>query len=54
MTYCYDDKYTFVELKLMVLNILCNVLNDEVYHKEKLIRDLEKLVRRLDAAEPNL
>jgi hypothetical protein len=52
--YSWEDKCTFIELKLMTTNILCKVLNDEVYDKEHLIADLQKLIRRLDAEEPRL
>ncbi|MGX1902013.1 hypothetical protein ACT3HK_11770 [Thermolongibacillus altinsuensis] len=50
----WNDKYTFVELKLMALDILTKVMNDELYQKEYLIEDLKKLVRRLDQEEPRL
>jgi hypothetical protein len=45
---------SFVEIKLMVVNILCKTLNDELDTKDMLIEDLKKLVRRLDAEEPRL
>jgi hypothetical protein len=54
MGYSWKDKCTFIELKLMATNILCKVMNDEVYSGELLIEDLKKLIRRLDAKEPRL
>lgn len=50
----WEDKCTFIELKLMATNILCKVMNDELYTKDMLIEDLKKLVRRLDQEEPKL
>jgi hypothetical protein len=50
----WEDKCTFIELKLMATNILCKVMNNEVYSRELLIEDLKKLIRRLDAEEPRL
>jgi uncharacterized protein YqfB (UPF0267 family) len=54
MVYSWEDKCTFVEIKLMAVNILCKTLNDELYTKDMLIEDLKKLIRRLDAEEPRL
>ncbi|GLH62540.1 hypothetical protein PG301_03800 [Parageobacillus sp. G301] len=50
----WEDKCTFIELKLMATNILCKVMSNEVYLRELLIEDLKKLIRRLDAEEPRL
>jgi hypothetical protein len=50
----WEDKETFVELKLMALGILSKLMNDELYTKDMLIEDLKKLIRRLDAEEPRL
>jgi hypothetical protein len=50
----WEDKCMFIELKLMATNILCKVLNDEVYSKDLLIEDLKKLIRRLNEEEPRL
>jgi len=52
--YNWEDKCTFIELKLMAASILCKVMGDEVYRKEHLITDLQTLIRRLDAEEPKL
>jgi hypothetical protein len=52
--YSWEDKCTFIELKLMATSILCKVLNDDVYDKEHLVADLQSLIRRLDAEEPKL
>jgi hypothetical protein len=49
----WEDKCTFIELKLMATNILCKGMN-EVYSRELLIEDLKKLIRGLDAEEPRL
>jgi hypothetical protein len=54
MGYSWEDKCTFVEIKLMAVNILCKTLNDELYTKDMLIEDLKKLIRRLDEEEPKL
>jgi hypothetical protein len=54
MVYSWEDKCTFIELKLMAVNTLCKVMNDELYTKDMLIEDLKKLIRRLDAEEPRL
>jgi hypothetical protein len=54
MAYSWEDKCTFIELKLMATNILCKIMNDDVYSKDVLIEDLKKLIRRLDAEEPRL
>jgi hypothetical protein len=42
MAYSWEDKCTFIELKLMATNILCKVMNDEVYSRELLNRKSEK------------
>jgi hypothetical protein len=54
MAYSWEDKETFVELKLMALGILSKLMNDELYTKDMLIEDLKKLIRRLDEEEPRL
>jgi hypothetical protein len=54
MAYSWEDKCTFIELKIMSTNILCKIMNDDVYSKDVLIEDLKKLIRRLDAEEPRL
>lgn len=50
----WEDKETFVELKLLALGMLSKWRNDELYTEEMLIEDLKKLIRRLDAEEPKL
>jgi hypothetical protein len=38
MAYSWEDKCTFIELKLMATNILYKIMNDDVYSKDMLIR----------------
>jgi hypothetical protein len=54
MAYSWEDKETFVELKLIALGILSKSVNDELYTKDMLIEDLKRLIRRLDEEEPRL
>jgi hypothetical protein len=39
--YSWEDKWTFIKVKIIATNILCKVMNDEVYSRELLIEDLK-------------
>ncbi|KMK76331.1 hypothetical protein [Alkalihalobacillus pseudalcaliphilus] len=49
-----NDKYTIVELKLKVLNILDYLIHDELYTKVHAAKGLKKLVDYLDDMDQGL